>query len=853
MPLGTALGLVAVLLTVTAPAGEDAGKPPAFAAKPAAAAEAGRVRIGFETTAPADVAVEVLDAKGAIVRHLAAGVLGDNAPEPLAKGLKQSLLWDGKDDAGRPASGGPFKARVRLGLGAAFDRFILDPKEGKPAGPIVPGLAYGDKNGLAVDSRGNLHVLLTYGTAGIAGRTENRLVVLSPEGKYLRSAVPFRASTPREKLAGVDFVSDEPGRLHPRVYERVCTTVLPQFESLPPQTMAMTADDRLVLTSGWATELYGFGPRSLLVINADGGIPRERFNGPVLVNGVASGIAHVGVSPDGRHAYVTGLADGRYYEPDRSPGILHHTVLRAELKADAKPEVFFGKHKTPGAGGELLNDPRGLAVDGKGQVYVSDLLNDRVVVLSPEGKFVREIKAPGPTMLAVHPKAETLYVFSVPAAGNSGLLKLDADGKQVWSHPMGGSPRNRPMQLPSLAIDARGAQTIAYLGSNSEYNKYRLLKILDQGAKCEVSELLPPPTGFGDQVVSVTPDDTVYVRQGAGGTAVNSFLETGATGERRPWWPKYYDRVLVSRDGLAYTYQLDKPRKGDVRMERATLAREPRPFAAEEKLSDPAVGAFWAGRRSSLFVSPGGEMFYLEYGEQGGGKTGILHYGADGKLRGTPVTGLLGPIGVKVDRGGNIYTADNLKPAGVYWPKELDGFISKLDKKGRDEYAEAYGAILKFGPKGGSVKPAAGAAPAGARDMELCAGEKKFAVEGLVDCYVGVSPLAPLRTGFKSKCWCLGASFDLDAHDRLFVPDSARFRVQVLDSNFNPIMSFGGYDSIDAPQGRANAPGPEVSFECPLQVSASDQAAYVYDAAPCARRTLRIKLTYAAEETCALP
>jgi hypothetical protein len=217
------------------------------------------------------------------------------------------------------------------------------------------------------------------------------------------------------------------------------------------------------------------------------------------------------------------------------------------------------------------------------------------------------------------------------------------------------------------------------------------------------------------------------------------------------------------------------------------------------------------------------------------------------------VTGLLGPIGVKVDRKGNIYTADNLKPAGIYWPKELDGFISKLDKKGRDEYAETYGAILKFGPKGGSVKPASGAAPAGARTMELCAGEKKFVVEGLVDCYVGVSPLAPLRTGFRSKCWCLGASFDLDAHDRLFVPDSACFCVRVLDSNFNPIMSFGGYDSIDAPQGKANAPGPEISFECPLGVNVSDQAAYVYDAAPCARRTMRVKLTYTAEETCALP
>ena len=848
------LGLMAVSFLGFLPAarcGEDAGKPPAFAAKPAVKAEGDKVQIEFAVDGATDVAVEIIDDQGRVLRHLAAGALGarNPPPVPLAPGLAQSVEWNGQDDAGKPVTG-TCQARVRLGLRADFDRFILDPKTGKPARPIVPGLAYGDKNGLAVDSRGNLHVLLTYGTAGIAGRTENRLVVLSPEGKYLRSTVPFRASVSREKLAGVDFVSAEPGRLQPRVYERVCTALLPQFESLPLQTMAMTADDRLVLTSGWATELYGFGPRSLLVIGADGGIPRERFNGPILVHGIAGGYTHVGVSPDGRYAYVTGLADGRYYDPFKDTKSLHHTVLRVELKVDAQPEVFFGKHKTSGAGSDLLNDPRGLAVDGKGNVYVSDLLNDRVAVLSPEGKFVREVKCAGPTMLAVDPKAQTIYTLSLPAAGSASLLKLDADGKQVWSHPLGGLPRSRPAQLPSLAIDARGEQPVIYLGSNYEYNKYRLLKIADKGAQCEVTELLPPATGFGDQVVSVTPDDTVYVRQSVGGTTVNSFLETGATGERKPWWPKYYDRALVGCDGLAYTYLIDKPKKGDVRIERGTLAREPRPFGTEAKLSEPAIGAFWAGRRSNLFVAPGGELFYLEYGDQGGGKTRILQYGADGKLRGAPVEGLLGPIGVKVDRKGNIYTADNLKPAGVYWPKELDGFISKLDKKGRDEYAETYGAILKFGPKGGSVKSVSGAAAAGAQVMEICAGEKKFAVEGLVDCYVGISPLAPLRTGFKSKCWCLGASFGLDAHDRLFVPDSARFCVRVLDSNFNPIMSFGGYDSIDAPQGKANAPGPEISFECPLGVNVSDQAAYVYDAAPCARRTMRIKLTYAAEATC---
>lgn len=865
------LVLPVVALAALVAAGEEIG----FAAKPAVLADADGARIVFEVKAPTDVAVEIIDARGAIVRHLAAGLLSDPAtgsgqgdpPEPLVKGLKQALVWDGRDDAGRkvpalavhgseaPGAGTgapPYRARVRLGLRATFDRFIRDPALGRPSRPIQPMLAAGEKNGLAVDSRGNIHVLLTYGTAGIAGRTENRLVVLSPEGRYLRTTVPFRANLPRAKLAGVDFVSDAPGRLFPRVYERVCTTVLPQFESLPPQTMTMTADDRLVMTSGWATELYGFGPRALLMINADGSIPRERFNGPILVNGIASGIAHVGISPDSRFAYVTGLCDQRYYEPDKYTSLLHQTVLRVELKVDAQPELFFGQLKTPGAGEKLLNDPRGLAVDGKGQVYVSDLRNNRVVVLAPDGAFTREIAVSDPTVLAVHPRGDALYVFCVPPSGASALLKLDADGQQVWTHPVPGTARSRPMQYPSIALDARGERPLIYLGANYEYSRYRLLRIVDQGATCEASDLLPAASGFGDSVVSVTPEDTLYVRQGAGGTVVQSFLETGATGERRPWWPRYYDRAIVGRDGLAYTYLIDKPKKGDVRIARATTAREPLPFATGDTHSEPAVGAFWAGRRSNLFVSPAGEMFYLEYLDQGGGKTRIRHYGGDGRLRGTPVTGLLGAIGVKVDRKGNIYTADNLKPPGSYWPRELDTFVVRLDKRGQAEYAESYGAILKFGPSGGSIAPAAGSASAATRIMELCAGERRFAVEGLVGCHVGISPLPPLRTGFRSKCWCLGASFDLDAHDRLFVPDAARFSVQVLDSNLNAIMCFGGYDSIDAPQGKANAPGPEISFECPLTVNVSDAAVYVYDAAPCARRTLRIKLDYSAEAECVI-
>ena len=63
-----------------------------------------------------------------MVCHLAAGVLGgaNPPPEPLKVGLKQEMTWDGKDNAGKPAEGGPFKVRVRAGMTPQPDEFLLE-------------------------------------------------------------------------------------------------------------------------------------------------------------------------------------------------------------------------------------------------------------------------------------------------------------------------------------------------------------------------------------------------------------------------------------------------------------------------------------------------------------------------------------------------------------------------------------------------------------------------------------------------------------------------------------------------------------------------------------------------------
>src|SRR5262245_35493830 len=97
-----------------------------FRTPPAAVDSGDQIRITFAVSEPTDVEVAILDAKTHVVRHLAAGVLGGKhpPPAPLQAGLSQRVGWDGKDDRGQIAKGGPFQARVRLGMKASFGRVV---------------------------------------------------------------------------------------------------------------------------------------------------------------------------------------------------------------------------------------------------------------------------------------------------------------------------------------------------------------------------------------------------------------------------------------------------------------------------------------------------------------------------------------------------------------------------------------------------------------------------------------------------------------------------------------------------------------------------------------------------------
>ena len=192
------------------------GEAPGFAMPPKAAREGEGVKVAFAVSAPTDVEVAILDAQGNVVRHLAAGVLGGDVPppEPLRPGLAQSLLWDGKDDLGQPAAGGPFKARVRAGMGVEFGRII----GGSPYTGVVDSMPFrAPVNGLAVDEKGNLYVKMhsAVGSHGNSGMWPWHIRKFDRTGKYIETILPYPPSTDPSKASGFKLLETGDGSFTP--------------------------------------------------------------------------------------------------------------------------------------------------------------------------------------------------------------------------------------------------------------------------------------------------------------------------------------------------------------------------------------------------------------------------------------------------------------------------------------------------------------------------------------------------------------------------------------------------------------------------------------------------------------
>ena len=100
-------------------------------------------------------------------------------------------------------------------------------------------------------------------------------------------------------------------------------------------------------------------------------------------------------------------------------------------------------------------------------------------------------------------------------------------------------------------------------------------------------------------------------------------------------------------------------------------------------------------------------------------------------------------------------------------------------------------------------------------------------------------------------CNCETTRFDVDEFGRVWYPNQLLFRVQVVDTNGNPITHFGGYGNAESQGPKSSIPDPEIGFTWLVGVGVTDKYIYMGDSHN--RRLLRAKIKYAADETVDVP
>ncbi|MBA4388530.1 MAG: hypothetical protein C0404_11150 [Verrucomicrobia bacterium] len=354
-----------------------------------------KYEITFAVKGNCDATVAIVDETGTVVRHVASGVLGANAPAPFQKNsLKQTLEWNGKDDLEDYVKRADMmKVRVSLGLKPEFDKLL-----GGSSPKNLPGYVFG----MAISQEGVFVVYKGGGSHGHAGVRK-----FDHDGNYVAALVPPPANMPQEKLGGMGYVEYEKGKFGlqaPNVNEMARDAYV-----LPGVNGKTCADQQPVIIGSrlYFVESGTHGSASAAhYINTDGSTTLEGMSGyDFFAKPQPHTQARLAASPDGKWIYMTRLGS------TMMGGESGSVVVRWPADGKEKAATFVNKSGKPGSDNDSLNQSMGIDVDAQGRVYVSDGFNSRVQIFSPDGKYLKTIAADRPTLVRVHQKTGAIYLL----------------------------------------------------------------------------------------------------------------------------------------------------------------------------------------------------------------------------------------------------------------------------------------------------------------------------------------------------------------------------------------------------------------------------------------------------------
>ncbi|MFO7900490.1 MAG: hypothetical protein R6V58_15700 [Planctomycetota bacterium] len=412
----------------------------------------------------ATVAIEGPDGK--IVRHLAAGVLGPNAPEPFQKNsLEQTVVWDGKDDQGRYVDDkDACSVRVSLGLKPRFERTLYWSPQRQVSLYPQPIIVRARAEGVYVFDPG----LVSPGHAP-------QLKLFDHQGDYIRTIYPL----PAGKLGEIDGLRREAfepdGRRFPLKWGIGQTNLLTAgnvtfgSEAWPRPTGEDERRD-LVVGRGPDAPIYLVSAR-LNRLTKDGSAPAAGLNGPVIETKWRENRRpsphpkskhklsefwtprDAALSPDGKWLYLTRYSRHAKWNSDAYLPV----VTRMRPDGDKPPEVFAGSMES----GEFGEDnarfcvPTAVDCDANGRVYVADYMNDRVQVFSPGATYLKTIPVDHPARIQINRRTGELFVFSWKVT-NLQLLKSEEWRKHVPATLTRFGPFEDPKELDAWPMTPRG-------------------------------------------------------------------------------------------------------------------------------------------------------------------------------------------------------------------------------------------------------------------------------------------------------------------------------------------------------------------------------------------------------------
>ena len=848
---------------------------PAFVRGPAVKTARGGAEIAFELNTETDVAIWIEDTNGERVRHLAAGMLGEDPPAPLEKGrLAQTLRWDLKDDWGKRVAPGSYRVCVGARAQAKLDRVIGYKPQPK------------DIQGVCVDRQGRLYVL--------GGKLDQwtELMQFDRRGEYRRTILPPPAGVPPEKLKGLNVIDLGAGG-QVRFGSTRLGSVLPHLDLPMPQSVLVNSRGQIIIFGGE----HPSGAFRFYKINPDGSLP-EDWLGPYVkdvhwvdfFDGWAKRF-HFALDPEDEELiYLSGLKETHrrdWHEGDELKNRVryYNAVCKLHWKRGGPLVAHVGKinYRGPGGGnkpGELF-DPQGICFDAAGNLYVCDRGNDRIQVFDKVGKYLRQWKHPRPYQVAAGRKSGAVYVMGT-----------EQDGVYITKYAAGNKPAvvarsanlGKESYWRTMALDESGPQAQLWV-VREQVRSYQIDRIVDRG-----TEFSPPELVIGQE----PPRD--YYRLGVGWDSdvvwSSGWWFDGKTGREIGPSRGHGDEVLAARDGTWVTrsgffrhYISIYPEDWPTNPQAQTLARwETTPAALAR-----------AGRRG-FTVAPNGDVYvarYYQFQRQSSAREAEegpwMHVAIDGfspdgrKIKPRVVYELSHAAHAPaVDIRGNIYVIDNLgrrigelyeedvaanlpswvPQYGIDWDKLRRGepVAVGAEKWALDPLIQGVGTLYKFGPRGGGLlwraaqkgwrrfdpdtekglhldwgffppgeipdRPATHWSAQWVGADKLCGVYPRWQ-EGVEWEFLGVSLASGRYNLSHSGCTCSNCRISVDDFGRTYVPAAHRSCVRLIDTAGNEILRIGRYGNADSTGPGTALPEAGIPMRYPIATALSKQFLYV--------------------------